>query len=129
MPERDFYETNDDLGTRAYTTFGTNRRLQATVDFWDDQDDVYAIQLDRNQPVYVGLTGADPAVDLSLAFWLPGARSIERVADSRYRVRTSARTGSRQYLSYRPRAGGTYYIQVRMSSPGATRYRLAIVKG
>jgi len=129
LPERDFYETNDDLGSRAYTTFGSNRRIQATVDFWDDQDDVYAIALDRNQPVYVGLTGADTTVDVSLAFWLPEAVSLERVADARYRVRTSARRGSRQYLSFRPRAGGTFYVQVRMSSPGSTRYRLVIVKG
>jgi len=129
LPPRDFYEANDDLGARAYPVPGTNRRLRARVDFWDDQDDVYAIRLNRNQPVYVGLTGADPNVDLSLAFWLPRATSLERVADFRYRVRTSARSGSRQYLSYRPRLSGTYYIQVRMSSPGSTRYRLAIVKG
>ena len=56
-------------------------------------------------------------------------RSVERVADFRYRIRTSARAGSRQYLSYRPSKAGTYYVQVRMSSPGATRYRLAIIKG
>ena len=129
LPERDFYETNDDLGSRAYTTFGSNRRIQATVDFWDDQDDVYAISLDRNQPVYVGLTGADTTLDVSLAFWLPKARSLELVADTRYRVRTSARRGSRQYLSYKPSRRGTYYVQVRISSPGSTRYRLVIVKG
>jgi subtilisin family serine protease len=129
LPERDFYETNDDLGWRSYAVYGSNRRLQATVDFWDDQDDVYAIALDRNQPVYVGLTGADPTVDMSLAFWLPKAHSVERVADFRYRVRTSARDGSRQYLSYKPARGGTFYVQVRMSSPGATRYRLVVVKG
>ena len=99
------------------------------VDFWDDQDDVYTIQLKPNQPVYVGLTGWDPGVDLSLAFWLPQAKSIDHVPGFRYRVQTSARPGSRQYLSYRPRVGGTFSIQVRISSPGATRYRLAIVKG
>jgi subtilisin family serine protease len=129
VPEHDFYETNDDLGSRAYVAYGSNRRIQATLDFWDDQDDVYAIELSRNQPVYVGLTGADTTVDLGLAFWLPRARSVERVADYRYRVRTSARSGSRQYLSYKPVTGGTFYVQVRMSSPGATRYRLVIVKG
>jgi subtilisin family serine protease len=129
LPASDSYEANDDLGAHAYPVSGTNRRLRARVDFWDDQDDVYAIRLNRNQPVYVGLTGSDRTVDLSLAFWLPRARSLERVADFRYRVRTSARAGSRQYLSYRPRLAGTYYVQVRMSSPGATRYRLAIVKG
>jgi subtilisin family serine protease len=129
LPGRDSFEANDDLGSRAYTLSGGNRRVHADVDFWDDQDDVYAIRLKRNQPVYIGLTGADPTVDLSLAFWLSGGRSIEHVADFRFRVKTSVRTGSRQYLSYHPRVGGTFYIQVRISSPGATRYRLVIVKG
>jgi subtilase family protein len=129
LPLRDSYEANDDAGSRAAPVSGTNRRLKATVDFWDDQDDVYAIKLVRNQAVYVGLTGTDPTVDLSLAFWLPGTRSIESVSGLRFRVRVSARPGARQYLSYRARVSGTYFVQVRMSSPGLTRYRLAIVKG
>jgi len=129
LPLRDFYEANDDAGSRAYPTSGSNRRVKATVDFWDDQDDVYAIRLKKGQPVYVGLTGADSSVDLSLAFWLPGVRSIESVSSLRFRARVSAREGSRQYLSYRTRSTGTYFVQVRMSSPGVTRYRLTIVKG
>jgi subtilisin family serine protease len=128
IPIRDFYEANDDAGSRAYPTSGSNRRIKATVDFWDDQDDVYAIRLKKGQPVYVGLTGSDPTVDLSLAFWLPQTRSIQSVSSLRLRARASARTGARQYLSYRARAAGTYFVQVRMSSPGLTRYRLAIVK-
>jgi subtilisin family serine protease len=129
LPERDYYETNDDLASRAYAAYGANRRLQATIDFWDDQDDVYAIELERNQPVYVGLTGADPAVDLNLALWLPRASSITSVDDARFRVRTSARRGSRQYFSFRAERAGTYYVHIRIVSPGAMRYRLAIVKG
>ena len=128
LPLRDSYEANDDAGPRAFLTYGSNRRIKATVDFWDDQDDVYAIKLQRNQPVYVGLTGSDASVDLSLAFWLPQTRSIDSVSSLRYRVRASTRLGSRQYLSYRARAAGTYFVQVRMSSPGLTRYRLAIIK-
>ena len=128
LPIRDFYEANDDAGLRAYPTSGSNRRIKATVDFWDDQDDVYAIRLKKGQPVYVGLTGSDASVDLSLAFWLPQARSIESVSSLRFRARVSARTGARQYLSYRARAAGTYFVQVRMSSPGLTRYRLTIIK-
>jgi subtilisin family serine protease len=128
LPARDYYEANDDAGARAYPTSGSNRRLKATVDFWDDQDDVYAIRLQKNQPVYVGLTGSDTSIDLSLAFWLPQTRSIEGVASLRYRARASTRTGARQYLSYRARSAGTYFVQVRISSPGLTRYRLTIVK-
>jgi subtilisin family serine protease len=129
LPLRDYYEANDDAGSRAYSVFGSIRRIKATVDFWDDQDDVYAIRLQRNQPVYVGLTGSDTSVDLSLAFWLPQARSIESVSSLRFRARVSARPGARQYLSYRARSTGTYFVQVRMSSPGLTRYRLTIIKG
>jgi hypothetical protein len=128
LPLRDYYEANDDAGPRAYPTSGSNRRIKATVDFWDDQDDVYAIRLQRGQPIYVGLTGADATVDLSLAFWLPQVRSIEDVSSFRFRARVSVRSGSRQYLSYRARSAGTYFVQVRMSSPGVTRYRLTVVK-
>ena len=79
----------------------------------------------RTSPSTSVSRAADPSVDLSLAFWLPQARSIERVADFRYRVRTSARTGLAAVPLVPParrRARST--IQVRMSSPGATRYRL-----
>ena len=45
LPARDRLETNDDAGPSAYKLWGSNRQFTATVDFWDDQDDVYAIQL------------------------------------------------------------------------------------
>ena len=129
LPVGDRYEANDDAGTRSYEVFGSNRRIKATVDFWDDQDDVYAIRLRKGQRVYVGLTGSDAGADLSLAFWLPGTPSIESVGGLRFRARVSTRPGAREYLSHRAGSPGTYYVQVRMSSPGLTRYRLTIVKG
>ena len=129
LPPRDRFEANDDAGPRAASIVGANRRINATVDFWDDQDDVYAVTLRKGQPMYVGLTGSESTADLSLALWLPQTTAIEDVRSFRLRVRVSTRLGSREYLSYRARAKGTYFIQVRMSSPGTTRYRLAIVKG
>ncbi|MEX2612822.1 MAG: S8 family serine peptidase, partial [Gaiellaceae bacterium] len=129
LPLRDRYEANDDAGARAYSLSGANRLLNATVDFWDDQDDVYAVKLRKGQRVYVGLTGSDPTVDLSLALWLPRTRSIETVSNVRLRARMSARPAAREYFSYRAPAAGSYFVQVRMSSPGTTAYRLRIVKG
>jgi subtilisin family serine protease len=128
-PRRDRFEPNDDLGPRATAISGAERRVRATVDFWDDQDDVYAVRLRAGQAMYVGLTGADASVDLNLALWLPTARSIDDVRGFRQRVRVSSRPGSREYFSYRAQAGGTFFVQVRISSPGTTPYRLAIVKG
>jgi subtilisin family serine protease len=129
LPERDRFEANDEAGARAFPLSGSSRRVTATVDFWDDQDDVYAIRLRARQRVYVGLKAADLTADLSLAFWLPETRTIEGVGGQRLRARVSARPGGREYLSYRAPKAGTYYVQVRMSSPGATGYRLTIVKG
>jgi hypothetical protein len=81
LPMRDRYEANDDAGSRAQSLTRRNRNhlVKATVDFWDDQDDVYAIRLRARQRVYVGLTGAEASADLSLALWLPRTRSIENV--------------------------------------------------
>ena len=128
LPLRDRHEANDDVGPRSAGVAGSDRRLTATVDFWDDQDDVYAIGLRKGQAVYVGLTAADRAVDLNLALWLPQTESIDDVRSLRWRARLSARPRGREYLSYRARAAGTYFVQVRMSAPGTTAYRLAIVK-
>ena len=129
LPVRDSFEANDDAGSRAHAVSGETRRLRATVDFWDDQDDVYAIRLKKRQPVYLGLTGPATGVDLSLALWSPRARSITGTSDLRFRVRVSTRRGARQFLSYRPKSAGSYFVQVRMSSPGFARYRLTVVKG
>jgi subtilisin family serine protease len=129
LPLRDRYETNDDAGSRALPLSGSSRKLNATVDFWDDQDDVYAIRLRARQRVYVGLTGEDTTADLSLALWMPGTRSVENVASLRFRAKVSTRGRSREYFSYRAPVTGSYYVQVRMSSPGVTRYRLIVVKG
>jgi subtilisin family serine protease len=129
LPTRDAFEANDDAGARAFRLTGAIRRISATVDFWDDQDDVYAITLRRNQPVYLGLTGTDPGAELSLALWKPGTPSVDGTRGVGYRARVSVRPGSRQYLAYRAVEGGTYYVQVRMSAPGTTRYRLTVVKG
>jgi subtilisin family serine protease len=133
VPVADRYEPNDDSGSRAYALHsvkGAERRLSASVDFWDDQDDVYSISLKAEQRVYIGLTpDTVPSGDLGLALWLPGTKSVEDVRSSRMRVRASARPGGRQYFAYRAKKAGTYYVQVRMSSPGTTRYRLTIVKG
>jgi Subtilase family len=128
-PLRDRYEPNDDVGPRAQGLAGRDRLVRATVDFWDDQDDVYAIRLKPRQRVYVGLKGVESGADLSLALWLPKTRSVETVAGLRSRARVSARPGPREYFSFRASAAGSYYVQVRMSSPGDTRYRLRIVKG
>ncbi len=45
IPARDRLEPNDDAGAQAAHLWGQTNRLEATLDFWDDQNDVYAIRL------------------------------------------------------------------------------------
>jgi subtilisin family serine protease len=127
IPPRDAFEPNDDAGTAAVQLWGRIRRIEATLDFWDDQSDVYAIRLRRGQPVYVSLRG--PAgTDTNLILWHPGTKHVDDLSSLQLVARQSARPGPREFLSYRATATGTFYVQVKLGSRGAGKYKLAIVK-
>jgi hypothetical protein len=127
IPARDRLEPNDDAGDRAAPLWGQTIRLEATLDFWDDQNDVYAIRLRRGQPVYVSVRGPS-GHDTNLILWNPGTKRVDDLASIGRIVRQSARPGSREYLSYRAPKAGTYYVQVKLGARGAGRYKLVIVK-
>ena len=107
--------------------WGRTKRIEATLDFWDDQNDVYAIRLRRGQPVFVSVRG--PAgTDTNLILWQPGTKHVDDLGSLALVARQSARPGPREYLSYRAPKTGTYYVQVKLGSRGAGKYKLAIVK-
>jgi hypothetical protein len=54
---------------------------------------------------------------------------VDDLASLRLIARQSARPGPREWLSYRAPKTGTYYVQVKLSSRGAGKYKLAIEKG
>ena len=127
LPPADTREPNDDLGAQAAPVWGRVQRLQATLDYWDDQNDVYAIRLRRGQPFYASVRG--PAgTDTNLVVWRPGAKSIDGFASLGRMAAQSARPGAREYLQYRAPARGIYYVQVKLGSRGSGRYKLTIVK-
>ena len=128
FPPRDALEPNDDAGARAVKLGGKVKRIDATLDYWDDQNDVYAIRLVRGQPVYVSVRG--PAgTDTNLVLWRPGTEHVDDLAAAaELRAKQSARPGPREYLSYRAQETGWHYVQVKLGSRGSGRYRLTIVK-
>jgi subtilisin family serine protease len=127
IPGRDLLEPNDDAGAQAAMLWGQTVRLEATLDFWDDQNDVYAIRLRRGQPVYVSVRGP-LGHDTNLILWSPGTKHVDDLRSIGRVVRQSARPGPREYLSYRAPKAGTYYVQVKLGTRGAGRYKLVIVK-
>ncbi len=126
VPQRDRYEPNDDAGARA-TRLYSQSRVDATLDFWDDQQDVYKVRLRRGQRMYVGLTGP-PRTDVNLMLWRPGTTHVDDLRRQHRRLTQSARPGPREWLAFRARETGLFYLQVKMASGGAGRYRLRIVK-
>jgi serine protease len=126
MPSRDRYEPNDDAGARAARLYA-QRRIDATLDFWDDQQDVYKVALRRGQRMYVGLTGP-PRTDVNLMLWRPGTTHVDDLRRQHRRLTQSARPGPREWLAFRAPRAGLYYLQVKMASAGSGRYRLRIVK-
>jgi hypothetical protein len=127
LPPRDALEPNDDAGASAPILWGRKRRVDATLDFWDDQTDVYAIKLARRQRVDISVRGPS-GTDTNLVLWKPGARRVDDLSSLRFVARQSARTGPREHVGYRAPRAGTYFVQVKLGSRGSGKYRLAIVK-
>jgi subtilisin family serine protease len=126
LPPDDKYESNDDAGARAWVVRRKASRfsMKASLDFWDDQNDVYAVRMKRRQRLTVRLIGPT-ATDLNLAIWRPGTKRIDQF---RTPARVSAKPGGREYLSYRVGRAGLYYVQVKISQPGSAAYQLRLIR-
>ena len=127
IPPPDRLEPNDDAGPGAMRLWGQAIRLEATLDYWDDQNDVYAIRLRRNQPVYVSVRG--PAgEDTNLLLWRPRTKHVDDLGSLGLLGRQSAHPGGREFLSFRAARAGLHYVQVKLASRGEGRYKLVIIK-
>jgi hypothetical protein len=133
IPARDAHEPNDDAGESAYRLYfpaGEKARfVKASVDFWDDQDDVYGVFLHRDEKLYVSLVPAVRA-DVALALWRPETVSIADLARQDLRVRLSNGPGRRERLAWTADEEGWHFLQARLTAPSGppVAYRLSIVR-
>ena len=130
LPTPDAYEPNDDAdmpGAKAWP-LKVPQTIEATLDFWDDPIDVYAIRLDQGETVFIRLDRS--RVPNWLTLWRPGTKTVlapprSELADEAAR---GAVVGGQERLSYRVTAGGIYYVEVRagagMRRPD--RYQLSV---
>lgn len=127
LPPADRHEPNDDAGSRAFTLWGAKHKVVATLDYWDDQSDVYRTYLRRGQRLLASLAGS-PGTDPALALWKPGTKEIDDLSRQDLRVRLSAAAGPSKRLVYRAKAAGWYALHVKLASPGSGQYRLSVAK-
>jgi Subtilase family len=127
LPRADSFEPNDDAGVWA-RPFGPPRTISATLDYWDDQIDVYSITLTRGRRVFARLT--PPArTAMKLVLWKPKTRRVEGLrVPLANRAAQSARIGGQERLAYTATAPGTYYLEVKLVAPtqDPVTYRLGV---
>jgi subtilisin family serine protease len=123
-PVPDRYETNDEGGSGARLVRRRRATIRARIDYWDDQNDVYAVPMKRNQRLRLMLFG-EVRSEVDLAIWRPGTRRVDDVRSlSGTPLDRSTRPGARDTLRFRAPRAGRYYVQVKMTQPGSAPYRL-----
>ena len=129
LPPRDHYEGNDDAGDEAFSLYGRAIDIHATLDYWDDQIDVYRVKLLKGQTVAVSLQGP-PHTDTNVILWRPGTLQVEGLSAKLQarRVTLSARAGPNEHFIHRAREEGWYYIELKLTTPSGGQYHLHISK-
>jgi subtilisin family serine protease len=127
-PPLDRFETNDDAGPPAFRLFGRGHTFSATLDYWDDQIDVYAVRIARGERLFARLTShAGPSAKLLL--WKPDTETVEGLlVPLSDRAAQSAHVGVQERLAYAAPADGWYYLEVKLARPGAVTYTLSYAK-
>jgi hypothetical protein len=127
LPPADRYESNDDAGARAFALWGGSIDVAASLDFWDDQIDVYKVKLRKGQTIAASVHGP-PSARLNLVLWRPGTVKVEGLSfdlQSR-RLAQSVRGGRTEHFLHRAAQAGWYYVELKMPTPGVGQYTLHI---
>jgi hypothetical protein len=130
LPQPDHYEPNDDAGPWSHALPPLPRTIAASLDFWDDNTDVYRVHVSKRARLFARLTPATPA-SVRLSLWAPGTQHVELTpehAPAGLRVAQSRRVGNQVRLSYRAAVSGVYYLEAKLVAPvrDPVQYTLAL---
>ena len=131
LPQPDAYEPNDDAGPWSHALPPLPRTISATLDYWDDDVDVYRVQLRRGQRLFLRLSTAFASAKLQLALWQPGTMHVlPPHAVPHDRVAIGKRVHGQLRIAYRARVAGTFYVEVRLDTQTANPlvYKLALAR-
>jgi hypothetical protein len=127
LPAPDRLEPNDDAGPHAARLSAKVTSVKATIDFWDDQIDVYRIYLSRGRRVTLTLNGPTGTTS-NLLLWRPGTKRVGDLRTQHLRAAQSIGPGSTHRIGYRAPASGSYYVEVKLPSRGVGSYELGITR-
>jgi len=127
LPPPDRYEPNDDAGSGSHAIPPLPTTIAASVDYWDDDVDVYRVSLKKGQQLFARLTPTTTAT-VRLTLWPPGTQHVEGIAANIKRVAQSRAVGRQARLSFKAKKTGTYYIEVKLATQSydPVQYRLSV---
>jgi subtilisin family serine protease len=127
LPPPDRYEPNDDAGSQAVKLTAAVKSVKATIDFWDDNIDVYRVYLRKGQRLKLTLDGPAGATS-NLLLWKPGTKSVNDIRKQNLRAAQSIGPGASHRLGYRARKKGWYFIEVKLATRGSGAYELMLTR-
>jgi hypothetical protein len=127
VPPPDRLEPNDDAGKHAAFLPRAVKTLRATVDFWDDQIDVYRVPMRARERLVLDLEGPK-GTTVNLLLWRPGTKRVTTLRGQEKRVAQAIRPGPSQRLGYRAKTSGSYYLEVKLATRGTGSYTLGLTR-
>ena len=127
LPLPDRFEPNDDAGTQSVKLTAAVTTVKATIDFWDDQVDVYRVYLRKGQRLRLTLDGPAGATS-NLLLWKPGTKRVDDLRRQNLRAAQSIGPGASHRLGYRSPKKGWYYVEVKVATRGAGPYLLTLTR-
>jgi hypothetical protein len=125
LPAPDRLEPNDDAGGSAARLGIRVTSVKATIDFWDDQIDVYRIYLKKGRKVKLTLNGPQGSTS-NLLLWKPGTKRVNDLHTQHLRAAQAIGPGPTHGIGYRPRTSGWYYAEVKLTAGSFGPYELTI---
>jgi hypothetical protein len=127
LPTPDRLEPNDDAGGFAARIGTRVTSVKATIDFWDDQIDVYRLYLRKNQKVKLTLNGPEGST-ANLLLWKPGTTRVNELRNQHLRAAQSVGPGPTHGIGYKAPKSGLYYAEVKLTARGFGPYELTITR-
>jgi subtilisin family serine protease len=127
LPPPDRLEPNDDAGGSAARLGTKVTSVKATIDFWDDQIDVYRLYFKKGQRIRLGLNGPT-GTSTNLLLWKPGTKRVNDLRKQHLRAAQAIGPGPSHVIGYRVAASGMYYAEVKITARGVGPYELTITR-
>ena len=126
VPLADQLETNDDAGeSAARVALRSRRTIDATIDGYDDPNDVYRVYL-RRGVLFTAALNAELGGPSTLVLWRPGTEHVVDI--TAVAVQSGAllawRKPASPVLRVRVEQTGWHYLQVKAPPKGGGGYRL-----